>query len=131
MHLPRGARPPASAQAVPDGGVTVLVPGAMLAPAPTPQVVRAPHTPIAVVVSAKPNAKPVVVVAATTEPEPVDGHSDPTTDPAPDTTFPSPPLPPLGTRLRRHRSPRKPVASRPAARPPRAERLRLTLPQLT
>ena len=35
VHLTRGAHP---AQALPDDGVTVLVPGAMLAPAPTPQV---------------------------------------------------------------------------------------------
>ncbi len=156
VHLPRGARPPASARALPDDGVTVLVSGAMLAPAPTPQVVRAGEapvfvddsggrkrmlriagvliallsigfigvvgvalavpnvatsvglgsvipfmvpgaaalppmalpTPIAAVVPAKPKAKPVIVVAATTDPEPVDVHSDPTTDPAPDTTVP-------------------------------------------
>jgi hypothetical protein len=46
VHIPRGARPGAPAQGPPDDGVTVLVPGAMLAPAPTPQVARAGEAPV-------------------------------------------------------------------------------------
>ncbi|HEY0812938.1 MAG TPA: hypothetical protein VGE11_06620 [Pseudonocardia sp.] len=43
VHLPRGANPTAP---LPADEATVLVPGALLAPAPTPQVVRAGEAPV-------------------------------------------------------------------------------------
>ncbi len=44
MRLPPGALP--AAGALPDDGVTVLVPSAVLAPAPTPQVARPGEAPV-------------------------------------------------------------------------------------
>ena len=46
MRLSGGARQAASAQAPPPDGVTVLVPGAVLAPAPTPHVSGAGEAPV-------------------------------------------------------------------------------------
>ena len=46
MRLSGGPHQAASAQGPPADGVTVLVPGAVLAPAPKPQVARAGETPV-------------------------------------------------------------------------------------
>jgi hypothetical protein len=46
VRLSGGAGPAASAQGQPPDGVTVLVPGAVLAPAPTPQVSGAGEAPV-------------------------------------------------------------------------------------
>ena len=46
MRLSGGARNAASAQGPPPDGVTALVPGAVLAPAPTPDVSRAGEAPV-------------------------------------------------------------------------------------
>jgi hypothetical protein len=46
VHLPGGAHQAASAQDRPADGVTVLVPGAVLAPAPKPEVAGARETPV-------------------------------------------------------------------------------------
>jgi len=46
VRLPDGLRPPAARETPPPDGVTVLVPGAVLAPAPKPQVSGAGERPV-------------------------------------------------------------------------------------